>query len=277
MARRSATSQPDTRHNGQVPAGDAQEPEGAANAASLFGANVEPAPEKADEALAGDAHEPEGTADTSFDPAEFGETAAGDTPIGEEKPQAPAGRDLFDPEVLGLTQDFEAEASVAQQWDIIKVEKPSKSRVFRVHPTMRLRTMLLVLKEDNETYVVAPQLRRALANESLCGTYTLFPCVTKAGTPFLWPIRMAGSDGKWNDWHKSAWGIAEKARIRWTRMQANRDAGQYTAVHDQRPPEQQQEPAWPDMSLRDWLKLAFKDFAIDSLEHPVLRRLRVED
>jgi hypothetical protein len=187
--------------------------------------------------------------------------------------------DLFDPAFLGLTQDFASEANVAKKWDVIKKEKPSKSRVFRVHPDtkFRLKTILLTLKEDDEVYLVLPQLRPALFNESLCGLFTLFACITKSGTPFLWPIRMADSDGKWNIWHQSAWQIAEKAQTRWTRMQANRDAGHYVAEYDQRPLEQQYEPAWPAMPFRDWLELAFKDFTIDSLDHPVLKRLRMED
>jgi hypothetical protein len=208
--------------------------------------------------------------DTSFDPAEL----EADPPTGPAPGQA---RDLFDPAFLGLSQDFAAEANVARKWDIIKVEKPTKSRVFRVHPTMRLKTMLLVMKEDNETYLVLPELRPALGGESLCGQYTLLACITKAGTPFLWPIRMADTDGKWNIWHQSAWQIAEKAQQRWCRMQANRDAGHYTAEYDQRPPEQQHEPDWPEMAFRDWLELAFRGFTIDSLEHPILKRLRLED
>ena len=98
-----------------------------------------------------------------------------------------------------------------------------------------------------------------------------------AGTPFLWPIRMADPDGKWNIWHQSAWQIAEKAQMRWARMQANRDAGHYTAEYDQRPPEQQQPPDWPELEFRDWLELAFRGFTIDSHEHPILKRLRLED
>jgi hypothetical protein len=220
----------------------------------------------------GDAYEPEHVPEKalSFDPDELD---AG-TPAA---PATPTAFDPFDPKHLGLSQDFAAEANVAKKWDIIKVEKPSKSRVFRVHATMCLKTTLLVLKEDNESYLVLPELRPALAGESLCGLVTLFPCVTKAGTPFLWAIRMADSDGKWNIWHQSAWQIAEKARTRWARMQANRDGGHYVAEYDRRPPDQQHEPAWPDLAFRDWLELAFKGFTIDSPDHPVLKRLRLED
>jgi hypothetical protein len=188
-------------------------------------------------------------------------------------------RDPFDPAFLGLSQDFATEANVAKKWDIIKIEKPSKSRVFRVNPDarFRLKTILLTLKEENEVYLVLPQLRPALAGESLCGLFTLFACITKSGTPFLWPIRMADSDGRWNIWHQSAWQIAEKAQACWARMQANRDAGHYVAEYDQRATLQQQEPSWPDMPFRDWLELAFKGFTIDSFDHPVLKRLRMED
>jgi hypothetical protein len=222
-----------------------------------------------DENHFGDSYEPEGNkGEFDFDPEKL---------EAQSSPANSPGRDIFDPAFLGLGQDFASEANVAKRWDIIKVEKPSKSRVFRVHPTMRLKTMLLVLKEDNETYLVHPPLRQALAGEALCGLFTLFACVTKAGTPFLWPIRMADSDGKWNIWHQSAWQIAEKAQTRWARMQANRDAGHYIAEYDQRPPEQQHPPAWPDLEFRDWLELAFRGFTIDSLDHPVLKRLRLED
>jgi hypothetical protein len=216
----------------------------------------------------GDAHEPEeDRIEADFDPAK----------LEVEGSAAPEGPDLFDPAFLGLSQDFAAEAAVAKKWDIIKVEKPTKSRVFRVHPTFRIKTVLLVLKEENESYMVLPKLRRALAGEALCGDFTLLACVTKAGTPFLWPIRMQDKDGKWNIWHQSAWQIAERAQTRWARMQANRDAGHYVADYDQRPPDQQHSPAWPNLTFAEWLRLGFQGYTIDSLDHPVLKRLRLED
>jgi hypothetical protein len=198
----------------------------------------------------------------------------GNTPV---TPPAEPGRDPYDPAFLGLSQDFAAEASVAKKWDFIKVDKPSNSCVFRVHPTLFLKTMLLVLKQDNEVYLVHPDLRGALEDEPLCGYYTLFPYVSKAGTPFLWPVKMPGRDGKWHQSHQSAKAIAEKARERWARMVWNKDAGLYVAEYDQRLPEKQQPPAWPDMEFRDWLELAFRGSTIDSLDHPVLKHLHLED
>ncbi|HEX3152329.1 MAG TPA: hypothetical protein VHR66_29920 [Gemmataceae bacterium] len=216
----------------------------------------------------GDAFEPNNASGDSIDldPAK----------LEADKPK-PTGHDPFDPKYLGLGQDFAAFSPVKPKWDIIKVEKPSKARVFRVHPTFALKTFLLTLKDENETYMVLPELRAALANESLCGIHALFPCVTKAGTPFLWPIRTADPDGKWNVWHESAFQIAQSAKVRWARMQSNRDAGHYVAGFDVRPPDQQQPPTWPDLPFSEWLRLAFQGYTIDSLTHPVLRRLRLED
>jgi hypothetical protein len=214
------------------------------------------------------------------DSAPSGHAGDGDfRPAALEVATHATGRDPFDPAALGLSHDFAAEAGVARPWEIIRVERPSKARVFRVHPDLqfRLKTVLLALKEENETYLVLPELRPTLARESTCGVFTLLACVTKAGTPFLWPIRMADPDGRWNVWHQSAWQIAESARERWCRMQANRDAGLYVAEYDARPPDRQQPPAWPDLTFAAWLRLAFQGFTIDRPDHPVLRRLRLED
>src|SRR5262245_59240124 len=107
MARKNNLSPPNEEHND-----DSREPEDANN-------NHE-----------GRAGTPESeNADAGFDPTEL-ET---------DHTTSPPGQDIFDPTFLGLSQDFAAESNVAKKWDIIKVEKPSKSRVFRVHPDPKLR------------------------------------------------------------------------------------------------------------------------------------------
>jgi hypothetical protein len=185
--------------------------------------------------------------------------------------------DPYDPEYLGMSQDFPGLASVKKKPVTIKVERPTKSRVFRVHQQFHTKTKLLTDKDDGRVFLVQPELRDALATEVTCSEFTLLACVTKNGTPFIWPIAMADANGKWNDWHSSAWQIAQTAMTTWTRMVSNREGGYYEAIHDSRPPAQQQQPVWPDLTWRDWLYLGFKDYTIDSLDHPVLRRLRLED
>jgi hypothetical protein len=36
------------------------------------------------------------------------------------------------------------------------------------------------------------------------------------------------------------------------------------------------DPIWPDYSLKDLLKIGFRDRLVDSLDHPVIKRLRGE-
>jgi hypothetical protein len=200
-------------------------------------------------------------------------------PFGIDQPESPppGGGCVYDPASLALSQDFAVEALVKKEWEIIRVERPSKARVFRTHPTYRLKTVLLSLKEDNEVYLVTKPLRSALAQESTCGVFHLFCCLSKQGSPFVWPIRAADAGGKWNIWHQSAYQIALKAEERWCRIQANKDAGHYVAEYDRRTLSQQQPADWPDLSFEQWLELAFREFTITSLDHPVLKRLRLED
>jgi hypothetical protein len=207
------------------------------------------------------------------EPSANGQAEAGGAPAG------PAAPDLYDPAALGLSQDFEASFGAAPKIDTIKVEKPSKERVFRTHPDPAywLKTTLLVTKDDSKVYLVVAKVRGALADEPLLGVYTLVPYVTRFGNVFLWPIKMAGADGDWNSWHESAWRIARDARTSWARVRANREGGCYVPTYDPKPPDQQQAARWPELEFRDLLRVAFRGCTIDSVDHPVVKRLRLED
>jgi len=60
---------------------------------------------------------------------------------------------------------------------------------------------------------------------------------------------------------------------RWLRVKANMDLGAYdmyeatAAIPD---------PVWPTATLRELLKIGFRESLIDDLDHPVLKRLRGE-
>jgi hypothetical protein len=180
-------------------------------------------------------------------------------------------------EDYGLDQDFDEEVAAPGKPKIIKVEKPTKTRIFRTHPDrkMWIRMPLLALKEENETYLIRRGLRKHLppSIRQLLGDFALVPCVSEGKTPFLWPIRMADEDGKWNVWHSSAWQIAEEAMATWVRLYANRDAGYYSSECDTRPAEEQPEPAWPELSKDEWFEIAFGNHRVNDLDHPVMRRL----
>jgi hypothetical protein len=188
----------------------------------------------------------------------------------------PDGRNLFDPAYLGLPQDFAAVIDAAKTQAVIKVTKPEPEWVFRVHSEHRLMAMLLVLRDG--TYMVAPNMWASLTGMKLCKKYILLACVTKGGTAFLWPIIMPPENGReWNTWPRSAWHIAEQAKERWCRVESDQEASCYVVTPDKRPLDQQAKPNWPDLTFEQWLELAFKDHMITSLDHPVLKHLRLED
>jgi len=213
----------------------------------------------------GDAHEPEGTGDgTDFDPARL-ETANG----------KPAGPDPFDPAALRLSHDAAACFNVKKALLTVPVRKPDRSWFVRVHPAddYALQTVVLELKEDRETYLVAPNLWPALATESTFAPRALFTALNRQGVLFLWPIRLPGPDGKVDDWSRSALEAAQMARKGWVRVQANMALGAYDVFEAKG---ELSEPDWPDTPFRDLLRTAFRDRYVQALDHPVLRKLRGE-
>jgi hypothetical protein len=57
----------------------------------------------------------------------------------------------------------------------------------------------------------------------------------------------------------------------WVRVMPNLSLGAYEIVRTNLVVA---EPQWPNLPFSEILKLAFRGFLIDSLEHPVVRRLR---
>jgi len=140
-----------------------------------------------------------------------------------------------------------------------------------VHPgaDYQLRTHVLVLEAERETYLVEPAVAAALPGETRMVTLRL--AVSRDGSVFLWPVNEPSVDGKENSWNLSARVGAIKAETKWVRLISNGGQKAYdifvaTDVDDT--------PAWPEKSLRDILVVAFGDsFVIRDLGHPVIKRL----
>ena len=64
---------------------------------------------------------------------------------------------------------------------------------------------------------------------------------------------------------------ADRAQSQWLRVKANRELGAYEAIQAGENPG---EPEWPTLGFWELIKIAFKDYLITSLDHPVVRRLR---
>ena len=183
-------------------------------------------------------------------------------------------------EGLRLSQDHLEAVGLRKQLMTVPVRKPSKEWFVRVHPgsDYRLETAVVELKEEGEIYLVDKSLWPELASESTFHYKAFFTAISRPGNvPFLWPVRMPGEDGKLDSWNESATEIATSiATKEWTRCVSNRHLGAYepqiaSASYSWG------EPQWPDLPFNELLRLAFKNAFINTLDHPVLRRLRGEE
>ncbi len=177
----------------------------------------------------------------------------------------------FDLESLRLGQDFGELAGVEKMTTTIPVRKPSRQEFVRVHTdeAYRMQTATLTWQEDREVYLLARDLWNELPGEIV--PVELFTAVNRQGVVFIWPVRLPGHDGKWNPWHRSAMDCAQQAMTLWVRLAANMSLGAYeifVATTDL------PEPEWPNLSFEDMLQIAFRDHFIETLDHPVCRRLR---
>jgi hypothetical protein len=183
--------------------------------------------------------------------------------------------DPFDPATLRLSQDTAAGLGIKKALLTVPVRKPDKSWFVRVHPdpAYHLETFVVELKEDREVYLVARPLWLALGAEATFSPRALFTAINRQGVLFLWPIRLPGADGKVDEWSRTALQAADMATKGWVRVFANMALGAYEVWEANG---QIADPQWSDLPMLELLRIAFKHRLIDTLDHPVLRRLRGE-
>ncbi len=87
----------------------------------------------------------------------------------------------------------------------------------------------------------------------------------------MWHVKLPKDDARANAWHQSAAAAADVAMQHWVRVQANLGAQAYDVF---RAPGNLPDPDWPDLTMKEILKIAFRDRFIDDADHPVLRKLR---
>jgi hypothetical protein len=221
------------------------------------------------QSLFGDAKEPVRAPDTSFDPTELER----DTPA-----PSPARPDPFDPASLRLAAGVAGDGVAKKALLNVPVRRPDKSWFVRVHPDEAYRQSpagLVELKEDRELYLVTDtKVAEALASESNFSPQVLFTAITRQGVLFMWPVKLPSGSGRGDTWAASAMeAAADMATKVWCRVVANMSLGAYDVYQavGKLP-----EPIWPDLTLRQILRLAFKDKYIADMDHPVIRKLRGE-
>jgi hypothetical protein len=184
---------------------------------------------------------------------------------------ADAPLDPFDPANLRLDQSFSETVAVKKLLTTIPVRKPSRQTFFRVHPDPEYREVfpIIDLKDDREEYIVVrdlvPELATEIVHKQLC------LAITRQGMVFFLPLRLPGPDGKDMEWWRSLREHAERARTHWIRIVANRDLGAYEAMQAA---DNLGDPEWPSQGFWELIRIAFRDFLITSIDHPVIKRLR---
>jgi hypothetical protein len=188
---------------------------------------------------------------------------------GGSAPQA--GR--FDLASLRMSQDYAAAVGIVKPLTRVPIRKPSKEWWVRTWPDSeyRLVTMVLALDEDDEVYLIDQDLWPHLADEPTVSPRLLVPTITRQGDLFIWPIRLPDANGKVDSWNRSAKDAAETALTRWTRVMPKKSISGYELGH---PTIAIPDPKWPNYTFQQILDVAFRDFRIDSWDHPVLRRLQ---
>jgi hypothetical protein len=189
----------------------------------------------------------------------------------EEAAAAATTTDPFDLANLRLTQDFVESAGVKKLLTTVPVGWPSPQDFIRVHPGTDYRMELAVIefKDDRETFLLPLPIAKQLPGEF--AMVSLFTAINRQGVTRLWPVRLPMSDGRINEWHRSAAEAAELAMRRWVRVKANMSLGAYEMFEAA---STIPEPKWPELSFQELIRIGFRDRVVNSLDHPVIKRLR---
>jgi hypothetical protein len=180
--------------------------------------------------------------------------------------------DPFAPENLRLDPSLTEGAGVKKLLTTIPVKKPGRQVFFRVHPEYREMFPIVELKDDREECIVVKELVPELATEIVHKQLCL--AITRQGTLFFLPLRLPGPDGKDMEWWRSLREHAKRAQTHWIRVISNQELGAYECLQAS---DTLSEPEWPspnEYSFWDLVKIAFKDYLITDLNHPVVKRLR---
>jgi hypothetical protein len=179
--------------------------------------------------------------------------------------------DPFDLSNLRLSQNFSETAGVKKLLKTVPVRKPNPQDFVRVHPDPAYRENFPVvqLKDDREEYLVPAGLLPELVGEFV--SVTLFTAVNRQEVVFLWPVRLPDPQGRQMEWWRSMREAAELAMTQWIRIKPNMSLGAYEIYVAE---STMSEPEWPAVAYADLIKLAFRDRLIDSMSHPVVKRLR---
>jgi len=132
----------------------------------------------------------------------------------------------------------------------------------------QIETLLVQDEKTRDYYIIAQKLHDQLLTKGFRALLRM--AMSHSGDPFIWILKMSPIDPRTESWCHSAMAKATLAETAWVQIGEDRmgyrEMMVYTGMN--------REPQWPDMEFKDVLRLCFNDRFIDSLDHPVVKRLR---
>jgi hypothetical protein len=175
--------------------------------------------------------------------------------------------DIFsDLEALRLTPDEAGQIGSEEVLAHVSARKPTINEFVRVKPAMSLATSIFV-DPERDTYLVAPGLRNVLV--AGVKAMLLVPAVNQRQLFFIWPIALGDGTGRRNAWHETSREAMELAKREWIKLVSDMAGGCYRIY---RAKGKLPDPVFPEKSLEELLRIAFRGRTIDSESHPVVKQ-----
>lgn len=169
-----------------------------------------------------------------------------------------------------LPQDYQNNPAAKKLYTNIPVRKPSKTEFFRVldREEYTTRAAIIELKEEGETYLVHTDLLSDLSGYAV--PVQVCVVMTRMQSLLIWPVKLPQE--RRNLWHDTALEASRLAKEKWICIRADMSAGCYEILEAVA---KLPEPEWPieELTFQRMVELAFKDFYVDSLDHPLIMRL----
>ncbi len=186
----------------------------------------------------------------------------------------PASVDPFDPMLLGIATDYAAAINAKASTKPFELRAPNEQEFFRTSPQENQHLVVgsITDKQDmGKVYIVSGALLEEvkLKFPKVVRAVDLVLTQILAGASLVWPVPLAEDRG--GKWHSTQRAACAQGRTRWTNKTAGR--GEYDIVTVDNAREVDWDPFPP---FRDILRQAASERLIDSLDHPLLKKLRGE-
>jgi hypothetical protein len=148
--------------------------------------------------------------------------------------------------------------------------KFNKHRFSRIHPgeEYKFRCLLVEDKDNGETYIATPAMQSYLGTNAVAKILRL--SVDSTGAPKIIAEPILDGQGTPNSWHNSMVKGIDLAETTWVRMEAARNASQYTIIRSR---DDLGDPEWPTQSMEELVQEVFQNKIISDPDHPFARQL----